>query len=640
MKKKVTCMLLASLMAFSFAACDDTPENKTSDKLRIYDLLATEKYLRDEDAGLTESATMTFAGMKNETQSAQLMFNSDKKVSSFDLDGAELTLEGGSAKIVAENVKIYAEKYTEVYAPYYQSDEYISPAGWYPDALVPMDKYQMRKEDQVKAGENQAIWVDIDVPADATAGNYKGTFVLTVNGEKTDIDVSMHVYDIVLPDEVNNPTAFSVWYQNIAYGEGSNLDDGTYERYYEYLWTKRLNSAHIPPHVGKAVDQAYLEYIKELADNVKCTAYIIPSTSIIAGEEGKKLVAPINPGDRTEDEINAEKTRIKNDLKAQLKTILDYNLTLRGEEETEHIDLFKKAMYYYEDEPVKGSYRMQSVRVFCEMLNKAKQELLSEYAMQFTANADLKASFENVHEICPSNYMQDKSTSESMYDYGGGLIMSKNPDGTPNKEKSDGLSFWCPEMYNFNKSDFRATVLERLGYGEKVWWYLCVSNTPRPSYYVESLPVNIRMQNWMQYDYSVQGILYWDVSHYSAERDNYDDLIYSTYGSGEGILLYPGARYGMKDPISSWRLENIRLGQQDYEIFYMLNEELTAAGSTVTAQQLVSKLGKGMYTGTTIKESATSAKFEEARIQLLDIVELFKQDKTEQATALVNQIMA
>ncbi|MFQ9738033.1 MAG: hypothetical protein ACLR06_10045 [Christensenellaceae bacterium] len=48
----------------------------------------------------------------------------------------------------------------------------------------------------------------------------------------------------------------------------------------------------------------------------------------------------------------------------------------------------------------------------------------------------------------------------------------------------------------------------------------------------------------------------------------------------------------MKVPVSSWRLEQIRLGQQDYEIFYLIGKELEKTDSGITAQQLVSAYGK------------------------------------------------
>ena len=41
----------------------------------------------------------------------------------------------------------------EVYLPFMQNQSYISMGGFYPDALVPLAKYKMRREDRVKANE-------------------------------------------------------------------------------------------------------------------------------------------------------------------------------------------------------------------------------------------------------------------------------------------------------------------------------------------------------------------------------------------------------------------------------------------------------------------------------------------------------
>ncbi|MFQ9738032.1 MAG: hypothetical protein ACLR06_10040 [Christensenellaceae bacterium] len=133
---------------------------------------------------------------------------------------------------------------------------------------------------------------------------------------------------MTLPEEVHNPTAFDIWYQNIAYGEGNNMDEGTYERYFEYLWTKRLNCETLPPAYTKSM-VSWLDYIEALAVNPKVTAYRIPIAPFVNIVQDK--IAPAVKGKYTEAEINAEKVRIKNELKAQLKQILDRNFALRGE---------------------------------------------------------------------------------------------------------------------------------------------------------------------------------------------------------------------------------------------------------------------------------------------------------------------
>lgn len=635
MKKKLS-VLFACLTAMLFVGCDKQPVAGGSD-INVYTLLATEKYMQDEEINFPQSNKIALYGIKNEVQSAQVMFNSSKNVNSFDLKVANLVGENG-AVISADNISVYAERYVEVYLPYMQNQSYISMGGFYPDALVPLAKYKMRCEDKVKANENQAIWIDVSIPEDVAAGEYSGEFVLTVNDTEKVIEVSLEVYDLIMPEEVHSASHFAIWYEQISFGEGNNMDAETYQRYYDYLLTKRLCSAKLTPNETKDVN-SFLNAIEKAAANPKVTSYEIPLSAfgIQTGNDAKLRLCPEkSESSYTEDDkkmIEQAYNHLYEKLKECFKLMLDRNLELREAEGKETIDLFAKAFIYCEDEPPLASYRMRYVRVFNEIMTKAKKAILDEYAAVFAQNTDLLESFKAFYALCPSNYMNDA------------LFVSKNEDGTPNYEKGDGLMFWCPEMYQFNDKTFRDTALERLELGEKLWWYLCVSNTPRPSYYVESLPVNIRMQSWMQYDYSISGLLYWEVCHFGGPKletgsSVWDDLHYDGYGAGEGILVYPGERYGMKDPISSWRLEQIRLGQQDYELFYMLESYLVANESEITARDVISSIGTTMYTGATVNlENGTSATLENARLSLLEILAKFQAGSPAEAMSLVQNIV-
>ena len=146
------------------------------------------------------------------------------------------------------------------------------------------------------------------------------------------------------------------------------------------------------------------------------------------------------------------------------------------------------------------------------------------------------------------------------------------------------------------------------------------------------------MMSWMQYRYEIGGVLYWDIADFQAGQDMYEDLHYSNYGGGEGILVYPGARYGLKTPVSSWRLEQIRLGQQDYELFYMLNNFLLQTNSERSAVEVAQIFGEHMYSGTEIKETTNSKQLDDYRIWLLDVLELFESGNSETALQMINEL--
>ena len=239
----------------------------------------------------------------------------------------------------------------------------------------------------------------------------------------------------------------------------------------------------------------------------------------------------------------------------------------KRDEGDQTIDIFKDTLFYYEDEPTLG-IRVNRVKIFCSLLHQAKNQVIQDKAEEFEKYPDLLETFKNIQEICPGTYVG--SDANDLYGE------ETQQLGVTNYELMDGLTLWCPQQLVWRTSEKRAIIQKRQEAGETFWWYNCVSNSPVLSYYIESLPMSIRSSSWMQYEFDIEGILYWQTVQWADLEDPYKDLAYSNWTpSGEGVLLYPGARYGLKKPVSSIRLEQIFHGQQDYEYLYMLNEYLT-----------------------------------------------------------------
>lgn len=634
--KKIVCLFLSAILlsACVIAAGCNTDKNESGSAI-VWSALSTEKYMRDKTPETYTEAKLDFVGVKGETQSMQLMLTAKKDIKGFNLTAGELSGENG-AKIDVSAIKIYAERYVEIYNPYlnwHHGGIYYSDAGFYPDALVPIEKYRLTREDRVAEGNNQGIWIDIEIPLSAAHGEYAGEFILELNTdtdspETMKIPVTLKVYNIEMPVEVHAASCFNIWWDQLGFGEGDNYDANTNQVYYDYLLSKRLCSGDVNPDYTKDM-ATFTDYIVTLAQNPKVTCYRIPDS--LTGFD-RNAIVPQTEGIYTAEQVEAARQQLQTGLENQLAVMLEKNFELRDADESSDLDLFAKAVYYFEDEPTIG-YRTQRVRVFCEKLRAAKDTLLTRYADEFEKYPDIKESFDGLNNITPSNYVD-----ESLF------VSSKNgPDEPyePDYEKSDGLTHWCPEMYKWSETAFRETVEERMSYGEEFWWYTCVVNSPAPSYYVESMPINIRLASWMQYQYGVTGTLYWDVVQWKGIEggDPYEDVQYNEYGGGEGILLYPGAKYGQKTPVSSIRLEQIRAGQQDYEYFYMLDGYLKENDIDCTAAEIIAEMGKTLYTGTTTLETASYAEFEENRIKILDILQDFVNGNKSAAESKIDAVL-
>jgi hypothetical protein len=299
----------------------------------------------------------------------------------------------------------------------------------------------------------------------------------------------------------------------------------------------------------------------------------------------------------------------------------------------EGLDLFKKLVFGFEDEP-NMEYRFKRIRIFGERLTAAKRTVRESNASVFEQYPYLLESFNAVQQICATT-----GVSSELY------VSSKNEEGeyVPDYEKGDGLTYWCPEQYMFKEASFREEVKARQALGERFMWYTCCANSPILSYYVESIPVNIRAHAWKQYEYGLVGMLYWDVVHWSTVNggDPYEDVSHDTgWGAGEGLLLYPGVKYGLKTPISSIRMEQLFHGQQDYEYFYMLERYIKENGVEVSVSELINKLMSNIfYDEIYVRVTASGKDLEGPRVQVLEILESFALGRTEEAKTKINAIM-
>ena len=79
------------------------------------------------------------------------------------------------------------------------------------------------------------------------------------------------------------------------------------------------------------------------------------------------------------------------------------------------------------------------------------------------------------------------------------------------------------------------------------------------------------------------GMLYWDSAYWTADPMNDLTPLIGAASHGDGVLLYSGAQIGSYEPISSFRLENIRNGIQDYQLLTMLE---AAEGESVTDEMV------------------------------------------------------
>ena len=138
----------------------------------------------------------------------------------------------------------------------------------YPDALPPFTPCE------VPVAQNQPVWVDLAVPADAVPGIYRGTVTVQAEGQAAKTGtVELTVWRFALPETPHSRTAFGLHEEAIAalhgVAPGSAAHQALKCTYYELLVAHRAMPYSLPVPVESAEAARYL-------DDPRVTAFCVP----------------------------------------------------------------------------------------------------------------------------------------------------------------------------------------------------------------------------------------------------------------------------------------------------------------------------------------------------------------------------
>ena len=192
-------------------------------------------------------AAASIAAAKNEFEAFHVVVTGPASGVSMAFDGVS---DGQGHTISGRDVVLYREALINV-ANQSGGD---GATGWWPDALVPdVDPIMGEKRNafpfDVPAGENRAVYVDVHVPADAPAGKYTGTLVVS-GGASAQVPVTLTVWDFSVPSTSTLRTAFGMTWNGPCMGHG----DGSCSNVaYEQALRTRYVQAALDNHVSVSV---------------------------------------------------------------------------------------------------------------------------------------------------------------------------------------------------------------------------------------------------------------------------------------------------------------------------------------------------------------------------------------------------
>ena len=503
-----------------------------------------------------ESATVYMA--KNEIEDAQFVL--------YSAEGREnLSAELGGFSDGNANT-LSADIYIELYHD-------CGDSGLVPDAIPPLSAYGAFS---LEAGKSQAFLVKVTSAADTPAGLYSSSLIIR-DGENRAVkqtEIYVKVWDFALSEETACATSV-----NLDYGYLSNAYSGTgadfhtiYKNYYDYLLENRVCAYYLPYDLYTAEAIAYM-------DNPRVTSF---------------------QGDYSYQGVKYQSTFMPRIYKAAYTS-------------AENGNRFNKAYYFSNVVDASTPADLERLRAYYDGLSTLLASRKPSYAEQ-----PLWFITTYINDI---DYTKQDGTVIDQIDYYGDFVnlwCSKTFAYTDVSELGvTGAKVMQPLKWNSVYGTFGERMAEKRENGQKVWWFISWDvEAPYINYYMQTDGVAQRVLFWQQYDNGVQGFLYNFANFWIGDcSDPYNNNITNASypdAHGESILLYPGSTYGLEVPVGSLRLEAMRDGIEDYQMFSMLE----AALGDGACDEYIDRMTTGM-----VRYSVSDAEYYSARVALGNALE-------------------
>ena len=435
--------------------------------------------------------------------------------------------------VITSAISLFSVDYVDIQTP----TDYVGVSGPWPDPLPAVTGPLV-----LKSGENQPIWILINIPEDAAAGNYEGWIETSFEGRTNRFKIRVHVWDFCLPKKTHLQTAFGFYPSLVAryhnFADADRLDE-VLEKYFINFSQHRISpfdpfvlspisvdfdSVNFTAHLDfSKFDKAYHRYIDELGFN----SFRLPLENFASGTYHASTKGKIGSFKHGSPEYNKMMASYLSQLQSHLQ----------------ELDALDKAYIYWFDEPDPGDYEF--IRETMSLVKSAAPKLVRMLTEQ------------------------------------------------PEQELFGAVDLWCPKTPSFEENRAR----ERRNNDERLWWYICTfPKAPYVTLFIDHYAVELRTWIWQSWKYNVDGILVWAANYWTSENafpwpkkqnpwtdpmsyrsgDSVDAAEVSYWGNGDGRFIYPpkqvfeSAAKIDEEPVSSIRWEMLREGLEDYEYLWLL----------------------------------------------------------------------
>ena len=581
---KLILLLLSLVFFFNVVITNPLTDSKAaSNDIEFWSVAATEKVMQDKldiYGDIKQEPKVVVDACKGEYESTQIIMTAKKDIKDITLSYGELSSDNGSS-FSKDNISVYYELYTNITNNYEANG---APLGYYPDALVPFDRIVNAKENIIKANTNQGLFVTFNVPIDQTAGKYTGTLEITYDGVKKTLPVELNVFDLEVNEKTHSKSKFNSTFTQYL-GELDNTQE-MFDAYIQKMIEYRISPSYL-------INGNHLDKTDEMVSMYVDKAY----TWVQDPKMSNFNIPAYTASDSATNEKTIDKQMLIKYVNAVMKKSFEtgFNLMERAIFSTGIIDepdlfgLMARVPLVMRDYDEALTYCINNVNT-----------LIGKTVVDPEFKAEIIQSLKDMSFVVTMPY---------------------------NESVKDIVTTWCPYASEYDTEEKRQLYEDQV---EK-WWYTCVKpRVPHPTYHIEDTLISARGLSWMMSEYDVTGNLFWAVDVYARYNGSSYQFIDDFYSSperypranGDGFLFYPGSRYGVFGPLSSLRMEAIRDGNEEYELFYNLKANYEEMG--IDSDKIIRNINSLIYTGTRV--ASNSQMFYTARKALIELSMLAQSD--------------
>jgi len=431
-----------------------------------------------------------------------------------------------SGTIPADNASIFLEYPVLVYG----KSSPVGATGFWPDALVPLTSTFDMSAPFREAVRNRPLWIDIAIPDDAAAGEYKGTVTISRAGQNlATLAIRLQVYGFRLPEDTHLLAYMGVGENQLLRDRGRSDSRDLLLKYHKFLFEHRMEpwfSPLLQPDISLGPDaEVRLNFNEEMYDLY----------------------------------LNRWKTK-----RVVLETVPDG--LLEGLDQDPALPAIANRVQ---------SYVSQVFRRFRENGWTDRLVFNSPIDEPNTA-ADYEATrkwADLVHRAAPeARFLVTESP------------VPDNPSWGTLDRAANCFSIHGNQL---NRPVVKDAIRTQRKAGSEITWYIsCDQQYPQPNYFIDAPAMDPVMVPWITRRYGMNGILYWAINFWSQTADPWTNPVTYLSGflcsegwvlNGEGSLVYPGdmskvhsKQENVDGPVSSIRFELLREGIEDYEYLWLL----------------------------------------------------------------------